>query len=50
MTDIVDRDKRSEMMSRIRGRDTKPELIVRRIAHGLGLPLQTAPQGPTRHS
>ena len=23
-------------MSRIRGRDTKPELLVRRIAHGLG--------------
>ena len=36
MTDIVDRAKRSEMMSRIRGRDTKPELIVRRIAHRLG--------------
>ncbi len=36
MTDIVDSDKRSEMMSRIRSRDTKPELIVRRIAHKLG--------------
>ena len=36
MTDIVDSDKRSEIMSRIRGRDTKPELIVRRIAHRLG--------------
>ncbi|MCY3546047.1 MAG: DNA mismatch endonuclease Vsr [Gemmatimonadetes bacterium] len=36
MTDIVDSQKRSEMMSRIRGRDTKPELIVRRIAHRLG--------------
>ena len=35
MTDIVDRDKRSEIMSRIRGRDTEPEMIVRRIAHGL---------------
>lgn len=23
-------------MSRVRGRDTKPELLVRRIAHGLG--------------
>ena len=36
MTDIVNAAKRSEIMSRIKGRDTKPELIVRRIAHGLG--------------
>lgn len=27
---------RSERMSRIRGRDTKPELIVRRLIHSLG--------------
>ncbi|MDE0627224.1 MAG: DNA mismatch endonuclease Vsr [Bryobacterales bacterium] len=36
MADIFDPAKRSEIMSRIRGRDTKPELLVRRIAHGLG--------------
>ena len=36
MTDIFDPEKRSEIMSRIRGRDTRPELIVRRIAHALG--------------
>ena len=36
MTDVFDRRKRSEIMSRIRGRDTEPEMIVRRIAHGLG--------------
>ena len=36
MTDIVDSGRRSEMMSRIRGRDTVPEIVVRRIAHGLG--------------
>ena len=36
MTDVFDPEKRSEIMSRIRGRDTKPEMIVRRIAHGLG--------------
>ena len=36
MTDIFDRRKRSEIMSRIRGRDTEPEMVVRRIAHGLG--------------
>ena len=36
MTDIVDSGRRSEMMSRIKGRDTVPEIVVRRIAHGLG--------------
>ena len=36
MTDTVDADKRSEIMSRIRSRDTKPEMIVRRMAHRLG--------------
>ena len=36
MTDIVDSQRRSEMMARIRGRDTTPELIVRRISHGMG--------------
>ena len=36
MTDIFDRKKRSEIMSRVRGRDTEPEMIVRKIAHGLG--------------
>ena len=36
MTDIYEPRKRSEIMSRIRGRGTKPEIIVRRIAHRLG--------------
>ena len=36
MTDIVDSRRRSEMMAGIKGRDTKPELVVRRIAHRLG--------------
>jgi len=36
MTDIFEPGKRSEIMSRVRSRDTKPELVVRRIAHGLG--------------
>ena len=36
MTDIVDATTRSEIMSHIKGRDTTPELVVRRIAHGLG--------------
>ena len=36
MTDIVDSERRSENMSKIKGRDTAPELAVRRIAHDLG--------------
>lgn len=35
--DIVSESKRSEMMSRIRSKDTEPEIIVRRIAHAIGL-------------
>ena len=37
MADIVDARKRSEMMANIRGRNTAPELAVRRIAHRMGL-------------
>lgn len=29
-------DRRSALMSRIRGKDTQPELVVRRLAHALG--------------
>lgn len=36
MTDIWSAEKRSEVMSRIRGSDTKPELLVRSILHRLG--------------
>lgn len=36
MTDIVNSKRRSEMMARVRGRDTAPELAVRRIAHRMG--------------
>ncbi len=36
MTDIVGKNKRSQMMSGIRGKDTRPELIVRRELHRLG--------------
>lgn len=35
--DIVSREKRSRMMSGIRGKDTRPELLVRSTAHRLGL-------------
>lgn len=34
--DIVDPATRSRMMSSIRGKDTRPELVVRRLAHALG--------------
>ncbi len=35
--DIVTPGRRSEIMSRIRSRDTKPELAVRRFLHACGL-------------
>ncbi len=34
--DRVSRERRSEIMSRIRGKNTKPELVVRRLLHRLG--------------
>jgi DNA mismatch endonuclease (patch repair protein) len=36
MTDIVDSQTRSRMMAGIRGKDTKPELVLRRSLHALG--------------
>lgn len=36
MTDVFSRAKRSWIMSRVRGKDTSPELIVRSLAHCLG--------------
>ena len=36
MTDILTPEQRSERMSRIRWRDMKPELVVRRLTHALG--------------
>src|SRR5438128_801573 len=32
----MDRSKRSALMSRVRVRDTQPEMLVRRILHSLG--------------
>jgi DNA mismatch endonuclease (patch repair protein) len=34
--DIMSPEKRSALMGRIRGKDTKPEMIVRRLLHSLG--------------
>lgn len=36
MVDVHDKEQRSRNMAAIRGRDTKPELIVRSIVHRLG--------------
>jgi DNA mismatch endonuclease (patch repair protein) len=37
MVDVVDPATRSRMMSGIRGKDTKPELLVRKYLHARGL-------------
>lgn len=36
MTDIVDKQTRSRMMAGIKGKDTKPELVLRRALHARG--------------
>lgn len=36
MADVFSPEKRSEVMSRIRGRATKPELVVRAMLHLMG--------------
>ena len=36
MTDVVDPATRSRMMSGIRGKNTKPELLIRKALHGRG--------------
>lgn len=36
MVDIVDRATRSRMMAGIRGKDTKPELLIRKALHAAG--------------
>lgn len=36
MVDVLTPEQRRRNMSRIRGKDTKPEMIVRRLVHGMG--------------
>lgn len=36
MTDVVSSEKRSQMMSGIRSKDSQPEMIVRRALHASG--------------
>jgi len=44
VADIVDKETRSRMMSGIRGRDTKPELQVRRFLHAAGFRFRLSPR------
>lgn len=44
MVDVVDHATRSRMMSGIRGRDTKPEIIVRKYLHAQGFRYRIAPK------
>lgn len=43
MTDIVDQQTRSRMMSGIRGKNTKPELTLRRALHARGFRFRLHP-------
>jgi DNA mismatch endonuclease (patch repair protein) len=36
MSDVFSKEKRSWIMSRVKGRDTKPERLVRSLAHRMG--------------
>ena len=36
MTDVFTKEKRSWIMSRVKGRDTKPEILVRSVVHRMG--------------
>lgn len=36
MTDVFNKEKRSRIMSRVKGRDTKPEIMVRSLVHRMG--------------
>lgn len=45
MMDIMDSQTRSKVMSRIRGRDTKPELLLRRSLHARGFRFRLCQSG-----
>lgn len=44
MVDVVDKATRSRMMAGIRGRDTKPELLVRKFLHAKGFRFRLSPK------
>ena len=45
MADIVTPDKRSEMMRGIRNRNTRPEMVIRRLLHAAGFRYRLHKQG-----
>lgn len=34
--DVFTKEKRSDVMARIKAKDTKPEIVVRKLLHGMG--------------
>jgi DNA mismatch endonuclease (patch repair protein) len=36
MTDVFNKEKRSKIMSSVKSKDTKPEIIVRKLLHSMG--------------
>jgi len=36
MTDVFDKEKRSKIMASVKSKDTKPEMIVRKLLHSMG--------------
>ena len=46
MTNIVDSRRRSELMAGIRGRDTAPDITIRRVAHRMDLRFRLHRIGP----
>ncbi|MBI3606624.1 MAG: DNA mismatch endonuclease Vsr [Nitrospirae bacterium] len=50
MADVFSKKKRSWIMARVHGGDTKPEMLVRRLVHGMGfryrLHVRTLPGSP----
>ncbi|WP_366872586.1 hypothetical protein [uncultured Roseobacter sp.] len=50
MTDKLTPQHRSWNMSRIQAKDTKPEMVVRRLVHAMGLSVSASPHGPARQT
>ena len=49
MADIVNKETRSRMMSGIRGKDTRPELLLRRALHARGFRYRLHPKTVSGH-
>ena len=46
--DIWDKEKRSKVMSNIRSKDTKPEILVRKMLHSNGIQVSASCKKPAR--